>query len=412
MGSKLTEQAIERLACPPGKRDCMVFDGEQRGLAVRVMAAGSKSYLAQYTVQGRRRRVPLGSTDAISLAAARDATRVIMGRVAQGHDTAAAQKAAAAIAKAEALRDRLTLAQLVDDWQRLHLADLRPSYRVEAPRALRKALTDAGWWERPAGQLRREDLVGIFDKLSPSIARSVAAYGGACFGWTVQRGAVPDNPFSKPPVRMGTRRRDRVLSDEKTVKVWKAVLATPGPYGRIVATLLLTAQRRDEVRGLAWPEVSRDLSTWTIPGERTKNGLPIIVPLSPAVRDVIGKPPVNRRGLVFPGEEGKPFGGFSKSKRALDEACGVTGWTLHDLRRTAASGFQRLGVPLEVTEAVLNHVSGSRSGIVGVYQLYKYQVEKAAALGAWARHLAALAGNARASPEKDPEIRYAIGRAV
>ena len=127
-----------------------MFDGLPRGLAVRVMAAGSKSYLTQYTIQGRKKRVPLGSTDAISLAAARDAARVVLGRVAQGADPASERKATAMAAKATERRERVTIAALVGDWERLHLANLRPSYRVEAPRALAKALRDAGWWDRPA----------------------------------------------------------------------------------------------------------------------------------------------------------------------------------------------------------------------------------------------------------------------
>jgi integrase len=387
MGQKLTERSIEKLACSAGKRDRMLFDGEQRGLAVRVMAAGSKSYVAQYTVRGRKRRVPLGSSDAISLAAARDATRVILGQVAQGRDPAAERTAAIAAAKAEAARQRTTVASLVGDWERLHLANLSANYAQEAPRALKKALTDAGWWERPAERLQREDVISILDEQGASIARSVAAYGSACFGWSLRRGQVAHNPFAKPPIAMGTTRRDRVLSDDELARVWRAACDAPEPYGRIVRMVTLTAQRKDEARRLAWAELSPDSKTWTIPGTRTKNDNPTLVPLCKAVRDVIGPPPKVRRGLVFPGEGGKPFGGFSKAKRALDEASGVTGWRLHDLRRTAASGLQRLGTALQVTEAILNHVSGSRSGIVGIYQLYEYQAEKVVALEAWAAHV-------------------------
>jgi integrase len=93
--------------------------------------------------------------------------------------------------------------------------------------------------------------------------------------------------------------------------------------------------------------------------------------------------------MVFPGLRG-PFNGFGKSKAALDEASGVSDWRLHDLRRTMATGLQRLGVRLEVTEAVLNHVSGSRAGIVGIYQRHDYAAEKRAALEAWSAHVAAI----------------------
>ena len=408
MGTKLTEREIGRLECPLGKRDCMVFDTEQRGLAVRVVASGSKSYLAQYVVAGRKRRVPLGSVDAISLAAARAAARTVMGQVAAGADPAAQRKVAAERVKVEALRERMTLARLVEDWDRLHLAHRSARYRKDATEAMKRALKD--WWTRPAERLQRRDVVGIVDRLTPSVARALAAYGRACFGWAQRRGSVPGNPFVELPVAPSNVQRDRVLTDVETVKVWKAVAADATPYGPIVRLLLLTGQRRDEVRGMTWGEIAPDLATWTIPGERTKNGLPSVVPLStPAQAILRARLAVvrdQRRGLVFPGEGGKVmFGNWSKSKAGLDKAAGVTGWRVHDLRRTMATGLQRLGVRLEVTEAVLNHVSGSRGGIVGIYQRHDWAAEKRTALDGWAAHVLAAVAGADASSKVVPMRR-------
>lgn len=405
MGTKLTEKEIGRFVCPSGKRDYLVFDKEQRGLAVRVMASGSKSYLAQYVTAGRKRRVPLGSVDAISLAAARAAACAVMGQVARGSDPAAERKAAAATAKVEALRERMTLARLVGDWERLHLAHRSARYSKDSTESLQRALKD--WWNRPAERLQRREVVAIVDRLTPSVARALAAYGRACFTWAQKRGSVPNNPFLSLPVAASNVQRDRVLTDAEAVKVWKAAAADTTPYGPIIRLLLLTGQRRDEVRGMAWSEVSADLATWTIPGERTKNGQPSVVPLSaPAqaiLRDQLAKVREQRRGLVFPGEGGKVmFGNWSKSKMALDDAAGVTGWRVHDLRRTVATGLQRLGVRLEVTEAVLNHVSGSRGGIVGIYQRHDWAAEKRAALQGWAAHLMAAVKGADADPKVVP----------
>ena len=405
MGTKLTERYIERLECPPDRRDKLVFDAEQRGLAVRVVAAGSKSYLAQFVVAGQKRRVPLGSVDAISLAAARDAARALMGQVAQGTDPATKRKAAAEAAKVEALRERMTLEQVVKDWERLHLAHRSARYRKDATEAMHRALKD--WWSRPAERLERRDVVAVVDKLTPSVGRALAAYGRACFTWAQKRGSVPGNPFVALPVPSSNVQRDRVLTDGEVAKVWKAAAKDSTPYGPIVRLLLLTGQRRDEVRGMSWPELSADLATWTIPGERTKNGQPSIVPLStPAqaiLRERLQAVREQRRGLVFPGEGGKvPFGNWSKSKAGLDKDAGVTGWRVHDLRRTVATGLQRLGVRLEVTEAVLNHVSGSRSGIVGIYQRHDWKAEKRAALDGWAAHLLAVVAAADAGPKVVP----------
>lgn len=392
---KLTEALIEKLECPAGRRDRLVFDAEQRGLAVRVMASGSKSYLAQYTIAGRKCRVPLGAVNAISLKKARDAARAIMGQVAMGTNPAQERRDEAEKAKAAAKRDQLTLAKLVDDWKRLHLSHRRESYTAEAVRVLKLALADH--WTAPAERLDRAAVVRITDGLRPSIARVTVAYGRACFNWANKRGTLENNPFMALPISTSTEKRERVLSDAELVAVWKAAESpekpNSAPFASIVRMLILTGQRRDEVAGMEWTEVAEDGKSWTIPGLRTKNGEPHTVPLSEAARALVPERPKDAAGLVFPGEGGKQFGNWSKAKAALDTDSGITGWRIHDLRRTLATGLQRLGVRLEVTEAVLNHVGGSRSGVVGVYQRHEWAAEKRAALDAWAQHvLNAVAG--------------------
>jgi integrase len=408
-GVKLTERLIERLDCPVGRKDRLVFDTEQRGLAVRVMAVGTKSYLAQYSRAGKKHRVPLGSVDAISLAMARDAARAIMGRVAIGENPAVERKVLAEASKAAGLRERVTLRRLLDDWTRLHLAHRSANYRQEATRALAKAFED--WLPRSAERLDKAAVVAALDRLSPSMARAVAGYGRACFAWAQKRGLLPANPFLDLPVPPANVKRDRVLTDAEAAKVWKAAATTPAPYGPIVQLLMLTGQRRDEVGGMRWEELAPDLAAWTVPAERTKNGVPSIVPLPEPARAILAGRERSRRGggaggLVFPGEGGRPFGNWSKSKAALDRASGVTGWRLHDLRRTVATGLQRLGVRLEVTEAVLNHVSGTRGGIVGIYQRHDWRQEKRAALDSWAAHLLAIAADEQPA-EKVVPMRWA-----
>jgi integrase len=184
--------------------------------------------------------------------------------------------------------------------------------------------------------------------------------------------------------------------------------------------LILTGQRRGEVAGMTWGEIADDLATWTMPGERTKNGAAHMVPLSAPARDLLRsllpddaneaeRALADRRAsgaLALPGAAGT-FAGWSKSKAALDKAimdarakaakaAGTSPaphvpWSVHDLRRTVATGLQRLGVRLEVTEAVLNHISGSRGGIAGVYQRHDWAAEKCAALDAWAKHVLSIA---------------------
>jgi integrase len=389
---KLTLNRIDSLKCPESKRDMLVFDDEQRGLGVRVTAGGGKTYLAQYNWHGQKRRIPLGSCSAVSLAKARDAVRAIMGDVAKGIDPAAERKKAAA-------HEALTLKALLSDWQSLHLSSKRPRYAAEAVRALCNAF--GRYLDLPAADLGRAAIVKALDAMarkgSASMAARTAAYGKAAYGWAAKRGALSVNPFAGLPVAP-PERRERVLSDDELAAIWRATDG-PGPFDGITRVLLLTGQRRAEVAGMTWAELSDDLSTWTIPASRTKNGATHIVPLSAPAQDLLrGAPRLGE--LAFPGLRG-PFNGWGKAKVALDARSGVSDWRLHDLRRTAATGLQRLGVRLEVTEQVLNHVSGSRAGIVGVYQRHDFASEKRAALEAWGAHVLAVV-----------EGRAAIGNVV
>ena len=414
---KLTTRKIEDLECAPGKKDMLVFDDERRGLAVRVMGSAKKgsldwkTYVAQYTVAGRKRRVPLGAASGISLDAARKATAAILGEVAQGKDPAAARAEARRQAEREAARELLTFDELLSQWEALRLAERRESYAVEAVRALRFAFGKQ--IDKAAADLTRETVVRVLDHLSragkTAMASRTAAYGRACYAWAIKRGSLTANPFDALPLEP-VEKRDRVLSDEELRAIWQATEAA-GSFNAIVRALTLTGQRREEVAQMAWAEIAPDHSAWTLPAERSKNGVEHIVPLSSQMRAHLeafeakqkeadaktkakGKEAADadegKAGdLVFPGRDG-PFNGFGKAKAALDEACGVKNWRLHDLRRTFATGLQKLSVRLEVTEAVLNHLSGSRAGIVGIYQRHDYAAEKRAALEAWGAYVTAL----------------------
>jgi integrase len=168
-----------------------------------------------------------------------------------------------------------------------------------------------------------------------------------------------------------------VLTDDELIAIWHATDG-PGPFNGIARMLLLTGQRRNEVAGATWVELSDDLAVWTIPAIRTKNGKTHVVPLPEPAREILRNAP-RVGGHVFAAGK-RPFGAWAASKNALDKRAGVTDWRLHDLRRTVATGLQRLGVRLEVTEAVLNHTSG-------VYQRHDFANEKRQALEAWAAHV-------------------------
>jgi hypothetical protein len=210
---KLTERKIEALTVENGGRDRLIFDDAQRGLAVRVTATGSRTFLCQYSLHGKKWRVPLGSCAALSLADARDAAATIMGDLAKGRNPAEERKETAAAERAKRVRDRLTLRALIDDWNRVHLAGRRASYAAEAVRALHSAFADA--LDDAAEDLDRAAVVRALDALTRRHKRKdasgkpkgtamtgrTAAYGRAAFGWAVKRGMVASirSPICRSP---------------------------------------------------------------------------------------------------------------------------------------------------------------------------------------------------------------------
>ena len=235
-------------------------------------------------------------------------------------------------------------------------------------------------------------------KSGPVAANRLRAEARACWGWAVKRGSLTGNPWEATPRPLARETaRERVLSDAELGALYIAAGALAEPWDVLVRLLILTGQRRGEVAGMRWDEVDLDAAQWSLPGARTKNGQPHVVPLTAEAMALL-RTVKRRKGaeLVFEGPRKTAVSGFGKVKARLDAELAqaapksdrkVASWVLHDLRRTMATGLQRLGVRLEVTEAVLNHVSGSRSGIVGVYQRHGWEAEKAAALRAWTAHV-------------------------
>jgi integrase len=160
------------------------------------------------------------------------------------------------------------------------------------------------------------------------------------------------------------------------------------PFGPVIQLLILTGTRRQEIGGLRWDEIRE--AEIELSGERTKNGEPHTIPLSKPARAIIAElPKVAGSEFVFTTTGKTPVSGWSKAKNELPQF--KPSWTLHDLRRTVATGLQRQGVSLQVIEAVLGHTSGSRSGVVGIYQRHNFADEKAAALETWGQHVLSLA---------------------
>jgi integrase len=197
------------------------------------------------------------------------------------------------------------------------------------------------------------------------------------------------------------------LEDAEIVLFWSAAEKLNAPFGAMCKLLLLTGARLREVAGMRRAELSADGATWLVPGTRTKNGKPLNVPLPPLAREILasvqqvaGKP-----GYVFTTTGTTPVSGFSKTKRRLDELMAeaaaetdeeeIPAWRLHDLRRTCATGMANIGVPPHIVEACINHISGAKAGVAGVYNRAEYGPEKKAALERWANYVAELVSGER-----------------
>ena len=202
--------------------------------------------------------------------------------------------------------------------------------------------------------------------------------------------------------------RERCLSDAEVRWLWLACGDLGEPFNNLIRLILLTGQRKNECAKMTWSELQGDV--WHLPADRAKNGRAHVVPLSRlALEQIHGLHPVGTT-YVFSTTGDVPVNGWSKVKHRLDarmaelaraEKASVPPWTIHDLRRTCATGLQKLGVRLEVTEAVLNHSSGTRAGIVGIYQRHQYADEKREALEQWAAHVEGIvSGQVTAAPRR------------
>ena len=192
--------------------------------------------------------------------------------------------------------------------------------------------------------------------------------------------------------------RARKLTNNELASVIRAARQIGGAYGGIVEMLALTGQRREEVAQMVGDEIDFNSRTWTLPGSRTKNGKPHIVHLSEACIKLI-KCASGLGTYVFSISGVKPFQNFTNAKRVLDELSGVTGWRLHDLRRTCVSGMARLGVPPHVADKILNHQSGTISGVAAVYQRHHFLAERKLALERWGQYIETLVGELRLPDE-------------
>jgi integrase len=383
----LTDLSIRGLM-PWGDGRFEVFDAKVPGFAIRVFPSGIKSFVLLYRQKGRLRRLTLGRYPILSLAEARKMAQAALNSVAHGDDPQQEKENA---------RNGFAFDETVETFLRTHCARFnRASTAQETARLLNAQFVNR-WGRRDLREITRSEVVAVLDRIvakgAPSAGNHALSAIRKFFNWCVERGLIEISPCTAIKKPTPHRSRDRVLADHELAAIWRSANSAGYPYGSIVQLLILTAQRRGEVTGMRWRDIDFEKFTWSIPAERTKSNRQQILPLVPAAMRILTSLPKFDGDQVFPaqGESRNAFSGFSKSKRRLDESCGVMDWTVHDLRRTAATGMAKLGVPPHVVERVLNHVSGSLGGVAGIYNRFGYLPEMQAALERWADHVAELA---------------------
>jgi integrase len=263
----------------------------------------------------------------------------------------------------------------------------------EISRLLRREVIPS-WGTCSVHEIGKRQVIELVSEVTargtPSAANKLLKVVKTFFAWCVSKAILELSPAKGVVTLAKERARDRVLDDDELSRIITAARQINGPYGGIVELLALTGQRREEVARLTWDELDLARQTWTLPGSRTKNGKPHIVHLSrEAMALLLRTPRLGNFTFSFTGE--KPFQSFSAAKRELDKFSGVSGWRLHDLRRTCVSGMARLGIPPHVADRVLNHQSGTISGVAAVYQRHEFLAERKDALDRWGAHVAGLA---------------------
>ena len=376
-----------------------MFDDGLPGFFSRKFESGKASHGVKYNVGAQQRRLTLGAVVPGVLAEMRKSASDVLARARLGQDVVGDRLAAAG-------RRTVTLGELVPKYLTARESDLRPKSLVEARRYLERA------WEPlhvlPIDAITRQNVVDVVDDLerdSGKVAadRARVALSGL-FGWAIDRGYLDSNPTLNIRSRAQNGARERVLSEAELVEVWRAC-EEASEFGAIVRLLILTGQRRAEIGDLAWPEIDLDKRQIDLPEHRTKNGRPHIVPLSDEALAVLKTvSPHEGRDFVF-GRGAGGFGGWSKAKAELDtqiakaraqaahKAKGrpMPVWTLHDLRRSFVTHLSERGFAQpHVVEAIVNHISGAKAGVAGVYNRASYLAEKRQALELWGAHVAAL----------------------
>jgi len=423
MAKQLTAAAVERFRPAKDRRE--IPDGGCPGLYLIIQPSGAKSWALRFRrPNGKPAKLTLGKVDLtniesesepiigapLTLASARRLASELHHQRARGKDVIAAKHREKLEREARNSKD---FTQAATDFIEQHAMRRTRRWRERARLlGLRSADDGVGfalipngladrWRDRPIAEIDGDDIHAIVEEVrgrgipglerraaapSETQARAMFAVLNPLFGWLVEKRRLKANPCLGVARPETPRARERVLSNAEIVAFWRAADAERKEFAALLKLLLLTGCRLSEVAQMRRAELNEDGVIWTIPGERTKNRRTHVVPLPRFARDILATVPTVG-DLVFTTDGIHPISGWSKIKRRLDTAIEVAPWRLHDIRRSCATGMAEIGVAPHIVEAVLNHISGHKAGVAGIYNRAAYASEKKAALGRWAAHI-------------------------
>jgi integrase len=379
---KLTKTAIDALPTPG--LDVVYWDAGSPGFGVKVTPKGRKVFVVLYRTGGagsKLRKYTIGPYGRVTLHQARIAAQKVFAARLEGRDLAAEKREA----KRRVVADRVE--DLLETFITQRLSQNRSAGEIS--RLLRREVRKP-WTGRSIHEISKRDVVEVVSAIgqrgAPIAANKTLKSIKTFLRWCVGRAVLDQSPAEGVPLPTREVARDRVLGDAELAQVILAARQIGGLYGGIVEFLALTGQRREEVARLSWEELDLVERIWTIPKSRTKNAKSHVVHLSEQSLAILKR--AEQRGpLVFSDLGTKPFQEFSRAKRSLDQLSGVTSWRLHDLRRTCVSGMARLGIAPHVADKILNHQTGTISGVAAVYQRHDFLPERRKALDIWGAHV-------------------------
>jgi len=391
---RLTKNAVDALKAT--SKDTVYWDAGLPGFGIKVTPRCRKVFVALYRTGGARsrlRKYTIGPYGRLTLQMARAEAQKIFAARLEGRDPATEKQESRRRITADRVED------LIEVFIIQHVSKTRKA--AEVSRMLRREVTSR-WGARSVREIRKRDVIELTSEIAqrgtPVAANKLLKVVKTFLNWCLGRAVIDSSPAEGVPLPGKEVARDRVLTDRELASVIIAVRRMDSAYGGIIEMLALTGQRREEVARMVWDEIDVENRIWTLPGLRTKNGKPHLVHLSaPSIKLIERTPRLGNYVFSFSGL--RPFQDFTNAKRALDESSGVTNWRLHDLRRTCVSGMARLGVPPHVADKILNHQSGTISGVAAVYQRHDFLAERKLALERWGQHIEVLVGKVRPTAE-------------